>query len=141
MLVADSSLTLLGSYEIPDNGDLSFATLRLYIKNPSAYSHAATLKIASSLGGSFIAQSDVVTLSNATTGQTTTDWLGEVVFSFDNYELKATETYYFYLSLGSYARPARPIENTQYIAIGCDWLEPVGTADSGGARIAMGVYQ
>lgn len=137
-LVAETSTVLLGSYEIPRDGDLQHAQIRVFHKKTGAYSYAMKLVLSASANGPALVESETVTFSDETTGQTTSDWLGEVFFTFPEYALVATETYFVRLVATGYARAARPNENTGYLAVGCDWLDPIGTDDTGGARMPIG---
>jgi hypothetical protein len=83
--------------------------------------------------------SDWVEFSNETTGQTTNDWLGDLVFSFPEYSLIAGESYFVRLETTGYTRPMRPAQNTAYLAVWADWMQPVGIMDTAGARISLGV--
>lgn len=138
-LVANGNSLTLGSYEIPQDCDLNHAEVRIYNKNAAAYSYTLRLVVSASLNGPALVTSDPLVFNNANTGQIGSDWIGVAVFDFAQYSLKALETYYFRLSLTGYSRPARPNENTQYLAAGCDWLNPVGSANTGAGRIAMAV--
>ena len=138
-LVLNGSALELGSYELQADGDLSLAQLRVYHKKAGSYSYQMRLVVSSRAGGPVIVGSDWVTFSNDTTLQATSDWLGDVCFDFPAYKLSATENYFIRLELTGYSRPARPNQNTAYLAVWADWMQPVGIANTAGARIALGV--
>lgn len=131
----------LGSYTVPADGDLITSLLRIYNKRTGAYSYTLKLEVSSTKDGVALASSDIVTFSNATTGQTTSDWLGEVQFTFSGYALKAGETYFYRLVTAGYTRLGRPLENNGYLAVNCDWLEPIGNSNTAGARMQIGANQ
>jgi hypothetical protein len=138
-LVVKGSALELGSYELPADGDLSLAQLRVYHKKTGSYSYQMRLVVSSRAGGPVIVASDWVTFSNGTTLQTTSDWLGDVCFDFPAYKLSATENYFVRMEVTGYARAPRPNQNTAYLAVWADWMQPVGITDTAGARIALGV--
>ena len=138
-IVVTGNPQLLGSYSLPADGDLVLSNIRVYNKRTGPYTYTLKLEVSATPYGQPLVSSDVITFSNSTTGQTTSDWLGDVTFTFPNYALKATEDYYFRLVTAGYTRIARPLENTGYLAVNCDWLEPIGTSNVGGARMQIGV--
>lgn len=139
-LVINGASTSIGAYEFAEDCDIESATLRFFHKKSGAYSYALTLSILGSANGAVIATSDVLTFSDEVTGQTTEDFLVECVFDFsDKYEVKAGETYYLRLDQTGYTRPARPNENTAYLSVWSDWLEPLNDSNTAAARIAFGV--
>lgn len=139
-IVADGNSTELGSFTCDSDGRLKLAHVRLYIKNASSYSHTAKLVIAGKVSGTALEESSEITLSNAVTGQTTTDHLVNLTFEFDGkYVLKADESYYMRLELTGYTRAERPLENTQYLAVVSNWHEPIGGSNSAGVKIVIGV--
>lgn len=129
----------LGRFKSVD-GLLGLAQIRMYIKNPNPYSHQARLVFSSQQGGTAIVTSDWETISNATTGQTGTDWLGDIVFDIDHYRLNPLADLHVRLQLTGYTRPDYPNQDDRYIGVWCDWTEPVGIANTAGARLSMGVY-
>jgi hypothetical protein len=140
-LVANGSGTELGSYSHADWGDIELATIRIFNRDVAVapFSYQLRLVISSKQGGPVLAASDWLTFSNDTTLQTTANWLGDVSFSFTDYALKGTETYFLRLESTGYARSEVPNENDLYLGVWCDWLQPLGTADTAAARVAFGV--
>jgi hypothetical protein len=127
----------LGSYEIADvAGEINFALIRIYHKNASPYSYTMKLIFSATQNGHALCESSVETFSNATTGQTTADWLGDVCFSFNPYTLRSEETYFVRLVLTGYTRN----QDTLYLGVLSDWLSPIGTGNTAGARMALGVF-
>jgi hypothetical protein len=138
-LVAGGSTVQLGAYTNATWGDFALAQIRVYNKNVSAYSYQIRIVVSASLNGTSLAASEYFTFSNASTGQTTSEWLGDVTFDIAPYNFINTEVYYARLELIGYTRAARPLGDTQYLAVWCDWMQPLGTNNTGAARIAMGV--
>lgn len=137
MLVAETSPLELGSYVLAESGDIQNAEIRIYNQKTGAYSYALTLIISSSEGGPALATSTAVTFDNTETGQATSYWLGAVCFTFTDYTLLAGQRYYFRLSYTGYTRSG----DTTYMGVLCDWIEPIGLINTGGARIAIEVLQ
>lgn len=135
-LIVDSSTLELGSYT-GLSGILNTAHLRVYNKNASSFTYTLQLKVSTSEGGYAVASSNVETFSSAAVGQTSTDWLFDLTFTFSGYEFLSTETYYLSLVTTGYTKDA----NTTYMGVWCDWLEPLGPDDSAAARIAFGVLR
>lgn len=133
-LVANTSTLELGSYVIGE-GDLKTAHMRVYNKNAGSFSYTLKLVISSKVGGPVLVESDVITFTDATVGGT--HQLVDFTFSFPEYDLFAAETYFARLELTGYTRN----EDTVYLGAWCDWLEPVGSSNTGAARIAFGVMK
>lgn len=135
--------TELGIYELPITGDLNLAHLRVFHKNSNPFSYQMRLVISQRNGGPALATSEWETFNNETTGQNAEYWLGDLTFTFKDYALKQNDSYYIKIETTGYTR----ISNTVYIGVWADWgfgdntIVPVGIADSGGARIALGVKQ
>lgn len=134
-IIATSSSTPLGSFEMAE-GSLEHCELRCFNRRSGAYSYTLTLKISTTLGGPAVATSDAFTFDNATTGQTTTDHLVNIVMTFStSYDLKAGETYFIRAETTGYTRD----ENVGYLGYWCDWFEPLGPGNTSAAKIAFGV--
>jgi len=138
-LVASGAATELGSYELAADGALSLAQLRVYHKTLTTFSYQIRIVVSSKAGGPVLVASDWVEFSNETTGQTTSDWLGDITFDLPEYNLFAGETYFVRVETTGYTRPTRPAQNTAYLAYWADWMQPVGLGNTGGARLALGV--
>lgn len=138
-LVASTGTVQLGSYTNATWGDLALAQIRVFNKNSAAYSYQMRVVVSASRSGTALVASEYFTFDNAATGQTTADWLGDVTFDIPPYAFINTETYFVRLEMTGYTRPTRPLHNTQYLAVWCDWMQPVGSANTGAARIAIGV--
>ena len=138
-LVARGSATELGSYGLTTDGDLTLTQLRVFHKCTTSYLYQLRLVVAMRAGGAAVVASDYVKFSNETTGQVGGNWMGDVVFDFPEYKLLQGEEYYVRLESVGYSRPTRPLQNTAYLAVWADWMQPVGTTDKAGARIAFGV--
>lgn len=133
-LVLDVAALQLGSY-VTNGGDLTSANLRFYHKKSGSFSYSLTLVGSASLSGPALFSSDVITFSDTAIGQTTDDFLCDVTFDFGGYNLLDGETYYFRLEHTGYTRSG----DSSYLSVNCDWLEPIGTGNTGGARMPMGV--
>lgn len=134
-LVANGSSLEIGSYIIGD-GDLKTAHIRVYNKNASTFSYGLKLQISSREGGPVLAESEVITYAD--TDYSATHQLVDFTFNFtESYDLIAGETYFVRLAITGYTRD----DDNIYLGVWCDWLEPIGTANTGGARIAFGVYK
>lgn len=138
-LIANTETLELGKFDNATWGDLSICQLRVYHKQSSPYDYDMRLVAAASEGGTALASSSWQEFSNTTTGQTTGYWLGDLLFEFTDYKLVDGEEYYFRLEIDNYVRPARPNQDDSYLGVWCDWLEPVGSGNTGGARLAFGV--
>jgi hypothetical protein len=139
-LIANISSLDLGSYQIPVNCDVKLAYLRVLNVCTSSFSYTLKLVLAGSVSGSILASSEVV-LDTTTTGQSSGAALWDLTFDFTPYALKATETYYARLELTGYTRAALPNEMSTYLGVWCDWYNPVGGSNTGGARIVWGALQ
>lgn len=136
--VMDFTTAELGSYVLAESGDLKLAEMRVFSRATTLpFSYDLRLIVSSSAGGPELTSSDVVTFSDTVIGQTTADWLGEITFDFDGYSLLAGESYYFRMEAIGYVRNG----DADYLSFSCDWLEPLGVTDTGGAKIAIGVLQ
>ena len=93
-LVASGAATELGSYELAADGALSLAQLRVYHKTLTTFNYQMRIVVSSKAGGPVLVASDWVEFSNDTTGQTTSDWLGDITFDMPEYNLFAGETYF-----------------------------------------------
>ena len=133
-LVADTATLNLGSF-VTTGGDLALAELRIYHKNPLPFSYTMRLSVSSSFNGPQLFTSETVTVTDVITGQTTADWLGDIVFEFDEYSLYAGETYFFKLITTGYTRN----DDLLYLSVNCDWLNPIGSINTAGARLPLGV--
>lgn len=134
-LIMSTTALELGSFT-NISGDLRSAHLRVYHKYTGAYSYPMTLVVSSKTAGPALATSSVITFDNATTGQNTSDWFVDLYFDFDDYNMISSETYFFRLEASGYTRT-----DSNYIGVWADWLEPVGTSNTGGARLVLGVMQ
>lgn len=134
-MMVSSAITQLGSYQIASDGDLALAHVRVYHRNPDPYSYQIRLVCSSRVGGPVLVASNWETFSSETTGQTSEFWLGDITFTFADYPLKAMESYYFRLETSGYIRQ----DNDAYLGVWLDWMQPVGTSDTAGGRIALGV--
>lgn len=138
-LVAQNSSLELGRFDNATWGDLSLAHLRVFHKRTGAYSYQMRLVISSKEGGPSLVASDYIDFSDATTGQSSACWLGDVTFSFPEYRLVDGEEYFARLEATGYSRSPKPNQNDYYLSVWCDWYEPVGSNNSAGARVAFGV--
>lgn len=136
-MMVNSSKTHLGAYSIPQSGDLSLAHGRLYHRNAGAYDFQLRLVVSRSVLGPALVASNWEQFNNDVTGQTSEFWLGDVTFTFPRYPLVAGTNYYFRLETNGYIRQ----DNDAYLGIWIDWMQPVGVANTGGARLALGVKQ
>lgn len=136
-LIADTTSLELGSHT-GASGDLKLCHLRIYHKKSGAFSYTMQLVMSGSQGGTALASSTAVTFSDTAIGQTTDDWLGDITFDMPEYNLLAAETYFFRLEITGYSRPGTPLEDTAYLGVWCDWLEPIGSSNTAAARIALG---
>lgn len=133
----------LGIYEIPLNCDLSIANLRVYHRNADPFSYQLRLVLSQRKKGPALIASNWEEFSNQTIGQTGTNWLGDLTFTFPDYALRAGDDYCIRLESTGYTRSG----NNRYLGVWLDWgfgkswIAPVGVASSGGARIALGVKQ
>ena len=132
--IINSNSTELGSYELPQRGDLSLAHLRVFHRNPNSFSYQMRLVLAGRTGGPTLAVSNWETFSNETTGQTGNFWLGDLTFTFEDYSL-IEDPVYIRLENTGYLRSG----NNLYLGVWLDWMQPVGITNTGGARIALGV--
>lgn len=137
VLVADTSPLELGRYTGINTGDLQTAHLRIYNKNASSFSYGLSLIVSSSEGGPALATSETITFSDTAIGQTTANFLCDLTFTFTDFAVTTAETYYLRLALTGYTRTS----NTTYLGVWCDWYEPLGTSNTGGARIQFGVMR
>ena len=138
-IVANGNTTNIGSI-VTGGGEIQLAQLRAYHKKSGSYSYTMKFILSGSLNGPALIESDVLTFDNATTGQTTSDHLVDLVFTFSNkYELLSGETYYMRIETTGYSRPARPLENTAYLAFVSNWYEPIGGSNSAAAKVVLGV--
>lgn len=133
----------LGVYELPSNGDLSIANLRVYHKKAGAFSYQMRLVISQRQEGPALATSNWETFDNLTIGQTGTHWLGDLTFTFPDYAIKGSDTYCIRLETSGYTRLGTDVYLGVWLdwGFGKSWVAPVGVSDSGGARIAFGVKQ
>lgn len=138
-LIANTTTLELGKFDNTTWGDLSICQLRVYHKKSGAYDYDMRLVASSSEGGPVLAASAWQEFSNTTTGQATNFWLGDLLFEFTDYKLVNAEEYYFRLEMTGYTRATRPNQDNFYLGVWCDWYEPVGSANKGGARLAFGV--
>jgi len=140
-LVANGSTLNLGSFTNTTWGDLALAQIRVFSKNPASYSYQMRLVISATQTGTALSTSEYFTFDNAATGQVGNDWLGDVTFDMPPYALINTETYHLRLELTGYTRANAPNQNTQYLAVWCDWMQPIGNTNTGAARIPMGMLR
>lgn len=140
-LVASGSALELGSYEVAEDCDLSLVQFRVYNKDANPYNFNIRMVLSSKRGGPVLAASDWFEFSNATTGQNTTHWLVDVAFDFPSYPLFAGESYFLRLELSGYTRSPRPNQNDRYLAMWCDWQQPIYGDESSAARVALGVLK
>ena len=135
IIMSTTSLEL-GSYT-NISGYLRSGHLRVFHKNPNPFTYSMTLVLSSKVGGPALSTSTAIDFSDTSTGQNSTDWLIDLYFEFDDYNLISSETYFFRLEASGYSRS----EDSVYLGVWADWLEPVGTSNTGGARLAIGVMQ
>ena len=140
-IVASSSQTELGGYNVAADGDLSLVQFRIFNKAIVPYSYQMRMILSSREGGPILAATDWFEFSNATTGQAGTDWLGDVAFNFNSYHLTSGEVYYLRLETSGYTRLSRPLQNNTYLAVWCDWMQSVSISNTAGARVALGVMR
>lgn len=134
-LFAETSTLNLGSFK-DVTGDLGLFQLRVLNKNASAYSYQMRIVFSSIQGGTALKSTDWYTFSNTTTGQVGTVWLGDVIFDVNRYRLNSAVYLFARLELTGYTRDAM----TTYLAVYCDWYEPIGDTNTAAARMSMGVY-
>lgn len=133
----------LGIYKFVQAGDLSIANLRVYHRNPNPFSYQLRLVLSQRKKGPALIASNWEEFSNETIGQNAAHWLGDLTFTFPDYSLRINDDYYIRLESTGYTRSG----NTTYLGVwanwgfGKSWIPSVGSADSGGARIALGVKQ
>lgn len=134
------SLTELGSYTLTNSGDLALAHLRVFHKNPDPYEYQIRLVVSQRANGPQLAASDWEIFNNETTGQTTSNWLGDLTFIFKDYSLKNNDAYCIRMEILGYINA-----DDKYLCVWSDWnfgdstIVPVGASASSGARIAIGV--
>lgn len=133
--IINEQLTYLGNYTIQSPGDLSIANLRVYHKKSGDFNYQMRLVVSQQEGSEPIAYSNWETFSNETIGQLTQDWMGDLTFTFDEYNLRQNIHYAIAFEITGYTRDT----NNSYLGIWLDWWFPVGQANSAGARIALGV--
>jgi hypothetical protein len=137
--IIESIRTNLGSYTNASWGDLSIAHIRVFHKNANPYEFNLRLAISAYQNGPVIHTSDWFKFSNEVTGQVEENWLGDIIFTFPEYPLIDNdgdpETYYFSMESQFYT----PDGVGNYLAVWCDWMQPVGNSNSAGSRIAIGV--
>ena len=140
MIVANSGTVELGNFT-GQSGELGLFQIRAYHKKSGAFSYQIRVVFAASEGGPALAATAWETFDNDTIGQTTDEWLGDLVFDVDRYRLNALADTFVRIELTGYTRPAYPNQNTAYLGFWCDWIEPVNGTNSAAARMSMGVYQ
>ena len=140
-LVANGSTLNLGSFTNATWGDLALAQIRVFSKNPAPYSYQMRLVISATKTGTALSSSDYFTFDNAATGQVGNDWLGDVTFDLPPYSMIDTEIYHIRLEMTGYTRPNTPNQDTQYLAVWCDWMQPIGSTNTGAGRIPMGMLR
>jgi hypothetical protein len=131
----NGSSTILGNYDLAADGDIELAHLRVYNKNSNQFSYQMRLVISQDEDKEIVAASDWETFSNEIIGQTSSDWLGDLTFTFDNYRLRQSIVYTIKLEIQNYSRSG----DSRYMGVWLDWAYPIGTSNTGGARIALGV--
>lgn len=134
-LFAETSSLNLGKFK-DVTGALGLFQLRVLNKNSAAYSYQMRVVFSAEQGGTALHATDWYTFSNATTGQVAPVWLGDVIFDVDRYRLNSTVYLFARLELTGYTRNAM----TTYLAVYCDWYEPIGDTNTAAARMSMGVY-
>lgn len=138
-LVANDTVTNLGSIDLPADGNLRTMTIRVHNRKVGAYTYLMKLRIATREGGYVLAESDQEIFSDSVTGQLTSDWLGNLTFTFNHYPISAALPVHVSLEMSGYARPATPNQDTEYLGVWCDWLEPIGNSNTAAARMILGV--
>lgn len=137
-LIAENGALELGTYEIPVSGEIETCHFRILNRKTGSYSYTLQLTLHASQSGAVLASSEVATITETITGQTTDTWLGDVTLSFPTtYSLVSGDTFFIKLVIGGYTRTA----NTTYLGVWCDWLEPLGVANTAGARLAIGLLR
>lgn len=125
----------LGAFK--DTGILGLFDIRVIHKNASAFSYQLRVVFSDREGGPELASTSWETFSNSTTGQTTSFWMGHLTFTPEYYQLNPNAYLYARLESTGYTYNS----STQYIAVWCDWFEPIGSRNSGAAKMAIGVYK
>lgn len=125
----------LGSFKT--TGQLGLFDIRILHKNASAYSYQLRVVFSDREGGPTLASTSWETFSNSTTGQVAGVWLGHCTFTpTESYILNSAKYLFARLESTGYTYD----EDTVYIAVACDWFEPIGATDTGAAKMAIGVY-
>lgn len=133
--VTGSSMEL-GSFK--DTGILGIFDIRVLHKNASAYSYQMRVTFSDREGGPVLAATDWETFSNATTGQSASVWMGHLTFTISTaYQLNPNVYTFARLETTGYTYS----EGSVYLATWCDWYEPLGSTNSGAAKMAVGVYK
>jgi hypothetical protein len=139
--VVSGQFTELGRFNIPEDGDLSLAHLRVYHKNSDPFSYKMRLIVTQKSKGATLVESDWETFSNETSEQSEENWLGDLTFTFPDYAFKGNDPVHLRMEIAGYTR----VGTSQWLgvwadwAFGADWYKSVGTAPSGGSMIALGV--
>jgi hypothetical protein len=138
-LLIENFKTKLGYYVNSNWGDLSIAHMRVFHKNTDPYEYNLRLVISPYEGGPTIHASDWFKFSNDVTGQQSSDWLGDIIFTFPEYPLINSsiipQGYFISMETEFYT----PDGLNNYLGVWCDWMQPVGNTNTAGARIAIGV--
>lgn len=133
--IVASNLTELGSYIIPQDGDLALGHLRVIHKNSDPFSYQMRLLVTQKEKGATLVASNWETFSNEVANQTSEFWMGDLTFTFPDYAFKGNDGVYIRIEISGYTR----INNSKYLGVWCDWWQPIGLSNTGGARIALGV--
>ena len=139
--IVNTSSTELGSYTVPEAGDISLAHLRILNRNANQFSYQMRLVLSRRVKGPIFAASNWETFSSDAIGQTSTFWMGDLTFTFEDYHLTANDTFLIRLETIDYSRSG----NSIYMGAWLDWgfgapeVVAIGTENSAGTRIALGV--
>lgn len=141
--IASSDTLELGKYELSVSGDLALAHLRILNRNANTFNYQLRLVLSQRLSGPALAVSNWEIFNNEILGQDSEFWMGDLTFTFEDYSVKENDPYYLRLESTGYTRSGESV----YMGVWADWgfgdetIVPVGVADSGGARVALGVKQ
>jgi len=139
--VVSGQFTELGRFNIPEDGDLSLANLRVYHKNADPFSYQMRLLVTQKSKGATLVASNWETFSNDATEQTSEHWMGDLTFTFPDYAFKGNDPVHLRMEIAGYTR----VGIMKWLGVAADWgfgadfYTSVGTAPSGGAMIALGV--
>jgi hypothetical protein len=134
-IVIEAIKSNLGKYYNDTWGDLNMVHMRVYNKVTVPYEYNLRLVLSSYENGAPIHSSDWFKFSNDVTGQVGNDWLGDIIFTFPEYPMTNQLDYFLSMETQFY----NPDSVETYLAVWCDWMQPVGIENTAGARAAIGV--